>query len=178
MKNIHKTLRKLFDNKFVKLGKQAVIRFRNYSNQLAVRFKIYADFESLLKGVKSSDKNDASYTEKYQSHIPCSFAYKVVCIDNKFSKPVVLYKRKNAVYKFIETILIERSYSKKIIKKHFNLKLTKKVPVIFLNLRGYDSHLIMQEIGKFDVKVSVIPNGLEKYMAFTINSNLVFIDSM
>ena len=31
---------------------------------------------------------------------------------------------------------------------------------------------------KFDVKVSVIPNGLEKYMAFTINRNLVFIDSM
>ena len=36
----------------------------------------------------------------------------------------------------------------------------------------------MLEIGKFDVKVSVIPNGLEKYMAFTINKNLVFIDSM
>ena len=36
----------------------------------------------------------------------------------------------------------------------------------------------MQEISKFDVKVNVIPNGLEKYMAFTINYNLVFIDSM
>ena len=36
----------------------------------------------------------------------------------------------------------------------------------------------MKEIRKFDVKVSVIPNGLEKYMAFTINKNLVFIDSM
>ena len=58
------------------------------------------------------------------------------------------------------------------------IKLTKNVPVIFHNLKGYDSHLVMQEIGKFDVKVNVIPNGLEKYMAFTINSNLVFIDSM
>ena len=28
------------------------------------------------------------------------------------------------------------------------------------------------------VKISVIPNGVEKYMAFTINRNLVFIDSM
>ena len=36
----------------------------------------------------------------------------------------------------------------------------------------------MQEIGKFDLKVNVIPNGLEKYMAFRINKNLVFIDSM
>ena len=61
---------------------------------------------------------------------------------------------------------------------NINLKLTKKVPVIFHNLRGYDSHLIMQEISKFDVEISVIPNGLEKYMAFTINKNLVFIDSI
>ena len=61
---------------------------------------------------------------------------------------------------------------------NINLKLTKKIPVIFPNLRGYDSHLIIKEIGQFDVKVSIIPNGLEKYMAFTINKNLVFIDSM
>ena len=59
-----------------------------------------------------------------------------------------------------------------------NIKLTKKVSVIFHDLKGYDSHLIMQEIGKFDGKISVIPNGLEKYMAFTINKNLFFIDSM
>ena len=36
----------------------------------------------------------------------------------------------------------------------------------------------MKDVGKFDVKVSAIPNGLEKYMAFTVNKNLVFIDSM
>ena len=59
-----------------------------------------------------------------------------------------------------------------------DLKLSKKVPVIFHNLRGYDSHLIIKEISKSDVKVSVIPNGLEKCIAFTIDTNLVFIDSM
>ena len=59
-----------------------------------------------------------------------------------------------------------------------NHELTKKLPAIFHNLKGYDSHLIMQEIGKFDVKIIVIPNGLEKYIAFAINNNLVFIDSM
>ena len=59
-----------------------------------------------------------------------------------------------------------------------NLKLSRKIPVIFHNLRGYDSHLIIKGISKFDAKVSVIPNGLEKCMAFTINRNLVFIDSM
>ena len=48
---------------------------------------------------------------------------------------------------------------------------------MFHNLEGYDSHLIMNEIGKFNVKVDVIPNGLEKCMTFTINISLVFIDS-
>ena len=61
---------------------------------------------------------------------------------------------------------------------NINLKITKKVPVIFHNLKGYDSHLIFKELSKFDVKISVIPNGLQKYMVFTINRNLVFIDSM
>ena len=61
---------------------------------------------------------------------------------------------------------------------NINLKLSKKVPVIFHNLRGYDSHLIFKELSKFDVKINLIPNGLEKYMAFTLNKNLVFIDSM
>ena len=59
-----------------------------------------------------------------------------------------------------------------------NLRLAKEVPVIFHNLKGYGSHLIIKEIGKFDVKVIVIPNWLEKSMAFRINNNLVFIDSM
>ena len=135
------------------------------------------------------------------------------------------------VHKFIETILKEYGFCKKVIKKHFNknivmsekdkqifqsgkkcwicdkffdvgdndahchitrkysgsvhwscninFRLTKKVPVIFHNLRGYDdSHSVMREIGKFDLKVNVKPNRLEKCMAFTINNDLVFIDNM
>ena len=50
--------------------------------------------------------------------------------------------------------------------------------MIFHNLKGYDSHLIFKELSKLNVKICVIPNGLEKYMAFTLNKNLVFIDSM
>ena len=61
---------------------------------------------------------------------------------------------------------------------NINLQLTKKVPVIFHNLRGYDSHLVFSELDKFDVKITVIPNGLEKYMAFFLNKKLFFIDSM
>ena len=61
---------------------------------------------------------------------------------------------------------------------NINLQLTKKIPVIFHNLRGYNCRLTFNELNKFDVKIDVIPNGLEKYMTFFLNKNLVFIDSM
>ena len=92
-------------------GKQRVelksesITFKNYFKQLPLSFKIYADFECILKKVESSSKINGSFAEKYQDHVPCSFAYKLVCVDNKFSKKVVLYTGKNAAYKFTKAIL-------------------------------------------------------------------------
>ena len=45
---------------------------------------------------------------------------------------------------------------------------------MFQHLKNYDSHLIMEELGKFNVKRSVIPNALEKCMSSTLNNNLNF----
>ena len=59
-----------------------------------------------------------------------------------------------------------------------NLQLTKNVPVIFHNLRGYDSHLIFDVLNKFNVKIDIIQNRIEKYVVFFLNKTLVFIDSM
>ena len=61
---------------------------------------------------------------------------------------------------------------------NINIRLTKKVPVILRNLRGYDCHLIFDELKNFNLKIDIIPNGLEKYIDFFLNKNLVFIDSM
>ena len=60
---------------------------------------------------------------------------------------------------------------------YINVKLDHKIPVILHNLKKYDSHLIMQELGKFNLKLNVIPNGLEKYMTFSVNNKLSFVDS-
>ena len=35
----------------------------------------------------------------------------------------------------------------------------------------------MQELGKLNLKINVISNGLEKYMIFTVNNKLSFIDN-
>ena len=221
-------------------GKQNVklesgfISFENYSKQIPVPFIIYADFECILEKVDSDIECSLNslYTRKYQDHVPCSFAYKVVCVDNKYSKKIHFYRGKDAVYEFIKSILNEYNYCRKVMKRCFcrnlimsaeenekseltnicwvcsqliensddkvsdhchisgkyrvaahwscniNLKICKNVPVIFHNLKGYNSHFIFKELSRFNVKISVIPNGLEKYMAFTVNKNLVFIDSM
>ena len=50
--------------------------------------------------------------------------------------------------------------------------------MIFHNLKGYDSHLIFKDLSKFNCNVSVIPNGLEKCMSFSLGKNIVFIDSI
>ena len=182
-------------------GKQNVklesgfISSNNFCGQIPVPLKIYADFECILKSCDISiNNNDVSYTTKYHDHVSCSFAYNVVCVDNRFSKNIVLYRGRNAVNKFIKTILNEYNYCRKIMRKHFNtnlimsaeenerfemahicwicdcfientdnkvrdhchitgkykgaahhgcninLKITRKVPVIFYNLKGYDSH--------------------------------------
>ena len=78
---------------------------------------MYADFECYLKTVESYE---SSYSKKYQDHVPCSFAYKLVCVDDKFSKSIVVFRGKNAVYELIKEILKEFEYCKKVMKKHFN----------------------------------------------------------
>ena len=51
---------------------------------------------------------------KYQDHIPCSFAYKLVCVNDKFIKPIAVFRGENATYKFIEAIL-EQHFNKNLI---------------------------------------------------------------
>ena len=197
---------------------------------------------------KNGERKDLKINT-YQTHIDCGYGYKVVChYDWKLSKRSKIYRGKGAVYKFMENMLEEVEYCKRMVKRHFNknLKMTDedmddinrsnkcyicnekyvegvkhikdhcritenylgsahdaccsklrmnpdkiRVPVIFHNLRGYDSHLIMQQIGKIaknksyvdkngerkDLKINAIPNNMERYMAFTLGNNLTFIDS-
>ena len=54
--------------------------------------------------------------KKYQDHVSCGFAYKVVCIDDRFTMPIVVFRGENTAYEFIKAILKEYKYCKKVIK--------------------------------------------------------------
>ena len=73
--------------------KNGEIDFTNFNRQLAGPFKTYGDFKSMLKSIwrVNRDSVNTSCTDKYPKHIPCSSANKVGCIDDRFSKPVVVY---------------------------------------------------------------------------------------
>ena len=74
---------------------------------------------------------------------------------------------------------------------NINFQLSDKIPIIFHNLRDYDLHFIMQEIGAIaknhayknkkgeekKMDINAIPNNMEKYMAFMLGKHLVFFDS-
>ena len=226
------------------------LKFNNFHKQQPVPFVIYADFEAITEKISGCQpNNNKSFTDAYQKHTDCGFGYKVVCCyDDKYSQPLKIYRGEKAVYTFLEYMLDEVKYCKKIVKQQFNkpLKMTKededkfkiadechicnnkytdedirvrdhchitgkyrgsahqecnlklrvnpeevKIPVIFHNLRGYDSHFIMQEIGaivkdyeytnnkgqKCQMNINAIPNNMEKYMAFMLGNHLTFIDS-
>ena len=67
---------------------------------------IYADFESMLVPEDNGKQNsNESYTYKHQKHVACSYGYKLVYVDDKFSKHFKSYLGENAVYNFISSMI-------------------------------------------------------------------------
>ena len=128
-------------------------------------------------------------------------------IRRKFNKPLVMTEDDQMCFKLMDKCYIcgEKYTDKDVrVRDHchitgkfrgsahrdcnLQLRITPeeiKIPVIFHNLRGYDSHFLMQQIGEIakkygeeqDLSISAIPNNMEKYMAFMLGNNLTFIDS-
>ena len=68
---------------------------------------------------------EESYTNKYQKHVACSYGYKLVCVDGKFSKPFKTYWGKDTVYNLINNMIEESKYC--IVVKWWKNILTKKL---------------------------------------------------
>ena len=100
------------------------IKFIGFNKEREVPFVIYEDFESVTKKVIGCKKNDSnSYIYETQRHEESGYGYKLVChYDEKFSKPVQVYRGKDSVTKFLERMLEEVWYCKNTARKIFKYK--------------------------------------------------------
>ena len=100
----------------------------------------YADFKSILVPKDNGKQNlNECYTNKYQKNVACSYSYKLVCVDDKFSKPFKSHLREDAVYNFTSSMIEESKYCSDVMKKHFNKELifTKRDSENFENSTKY-----------------------------------------
>ena len=125
------------------------IKFINHSKQIPIPFKIYADTECFLKRTNSYE---GEYTIKYQEHFPNSIGAKLVCIDDRFTLPVIIFKRKNCVNEFITWVLKKYKWTKQITKQYFNKRLimTNEHEEIYNN--SNICHIYKEELNKDKVR--------------------------
>ena len=71
---------------------------------------------------KTRIKGD-EHTIKYQEHHPNSVGEELVCIDDRFTLPSIIFKGKDCINKFITWVLGKQKWTKQIIKQYFNKRL-------------------------------------------------------
>ena len=96
------------------------VKFKNYERKIKSPLIIYADFKSILVSEDNRNQNpEESYRSKYQKHIACSYGYKLVCVDDKFSKPIKTYLGEDTLSNFINGMIEESKYCSEVMKKTF-----------------------------------------------------------
>ena len=64
-------------------------------------------------------------------------------------------------------------------KCNSELRISRKLPIIFHKLEGYDGYLIFRELNNFKyIDIQVILKTNERYMSIIVNNGIVFLDSL
>lgn len=111
--------------------------------------QISRPLQKLASGCKPSGAK--SYTEKYQKHTGCSYGYKVVCCyDDKYSKPVQIYRGEDSIKTFMQEMLKEVEYCRKTIADKFKkpLQMTDEEKTLFS--RTEECHICDQKYKETD----------------------------
>ena len=73
--------------------------------------------------MKRTNIKEREHTLKYQEHYPNSIGAKLICIDNRFTLPSIIFKGKGCINKLITWVLDKQKWIQQIPKQHFNKKL-------------------------------------------------------
>ena len=101
------------------------VRFKSFERKIKSPFMIYEDLERILVPEDKGKQNPyKSYTKNIkQKHVAFRYGYKLVCVDDKFSKPFKSYSGEDTVYNFINSMTEKSMYCSEVMKKHFNKEL-------------------------------------------------------
>ena len=81
-------------------------RSKIYEREIKSSFMIYADFESILLPKDNGKQNpNESCTNNYQKYVAFSYGCKLVCVNEKFSKPFLSCLVEDFVYSFISSMV-------------------------------------------------------------------------
>ena len=93
---------------FPKSEEQQWVYFNHIHKQIDVPFVIYADLESFIEPVSTSEPDPSkSSTHAYQKHEPSRFCYLVKCTSNELSKPALVYRGLNVIDIFFQCLFEE-----------------------------------------------------------------------
>ena len=96
-------------------------KLNHFERKIQSPFIIYSDFKSILVPEDDRKQNpDKPYTNKYQKHGACNYGYKLVCVDDKLSKPFKSYLGKGFLNNFVNSIIEESKYGTGITKSTEN----------------------------------------------------------
>ena len=121
----HKDYFKINGKQMIKMpNKSEYDKFKNFERIIKSPFRIYADFESILVTENNGKQSpNESYTNKYHKHVACGYGYKLLYVDNKFSKSFKSYLGEGAVNTFISSMIEESKYCSDVMKKHLKKNL-------------------------------------------------------
>ncbi|MCG7879165.1 MAG: C2H2-type zinc finger protein [Candidatus Thiodiazotropha endolucinida] len=97
-------------------GENDVLQFTDYEKTLKVPFTVFADLETINPRLSTCQPPVfRSASTPFAKLEVCGFGYKVVCEDERYTKPTVIYRGKEAGRRLIECLLREEKEIRNIL---------------------------------------------------------------
>jgi len=159
-------------------GIENILKYDKDNEKDNQKLVIYADFECIT----SVSNKSFGMSQRKQKHKPASYMFKIVSdILPPNTQTIYSYTGKDAHIHFVNTLNVIEKNLIKIVSNNGESNNNPFIPIIFHNLKGYDSHLIFKAFMTLGIsnkdKLKCIPQNSEKFISFSYNTYR-FLDSI
>ncbi|MES9880480.1 MAG: endonuclease domain-containing protein, partial [Sedimenticola sp.] len=114
--------------------KNDVLKFETFQQQLMCPFVLYCDFETIVRDVHTcapDPKKSSTTVTKHQE--VCSYGYKRVCTDDRYTKESAVYRGPDAARHFVEALLDEEEEISNILNAIEPLRMSDEDELDFIH---------------------------------------------